>query len=493
MPLNIVSFTTVTAGFNSTTDLRDGNAIIVPGGDGLVANTAGVVRFFIGGTILSTTGTGLVITDSDARLSVQSSPTSGTIGEIHGGLYGVHVIGSQFNFQNNGRITGDSVGMRFDNVQINRNFGDFFTNRAEILGRIAGVEFVDSTVDKLVNNSTISGARDGLLFGGAITGNTRIENGGLITGLGGVGIRLTAGASDLSDTVTISNTGTILGAGAAIKAGAHNTITLDNEGTITGDVFMLGGGTVENTGVILGRIIGSSGADTVETSGVITGAVILQGGDDLFDANDAVTGLGAAPQGYDVRGGAGNDTLSGGVRDDTLNGGGDADELIGGAGNDSLIGAAGNDTLFGGADADTLIGGAGADSLVGNTGNDRLVGGADADVLQGDEGNDVLIGQGGNDTLRGDGGNDTMVGGAGADVFLFSGTFDSDRITDFNVAEDVLDLTAYSISDLAGLQAAGALTDIGTNLQIDLGPTGDLGSVILVGVQIADLTDANLL
>ena len=55
-----------------------------------------------------------------------------------------------------------------------------------------------------------------------------------------------------------------------------------------------------------------------------------------------------------------------------------------------------------------------------------------------------LYGFSGNDTLNGDGGNDTLTGGPGLDTFRFSSTPDSttnrDRITDFNVIDDQVQL-----------------------------------------------------
>jgi Ca2+-binding RTX toxin-like protein len=85
----------------------------------------------------------------------------------------------------------------------------------------------------------------------------------------------------------------------------------------------------------------------------------------------------------------------------------------------------GNDTVSGNRFADILKGGDGNDRLDGNAGNDRL------------------FGERGNDTLTGDHGRDILSGGAGRDVFVFgnsgSGRF-ADRITDFNVIDDMIHL-----------------------------------------------------
>ena len=70
--------------------------------------------------------------------------------------------------------------------------------------------------------------------------------------------------------------------------------------------------------------------------------------------------------------------------------------------------------------------------------------GAD-DVLAGGAGDDVLFGGGGDDILLDGAGADVMTGGAGADIFLM--TYDNlfDRIADFQVGIDKLDLSAWPL------------------------------------------------
>jgi len=141
-----------------------------------------------------------------------------------------------------------------------------------------------------------------------------------------------------------------------------------------------------------------------------------------------------------ANGKGGNDTFSGGKGNDKLNGGAGNDVLSGGSGNDTLSGGAGNDALKGGAGHDTLKGGGGNDNLNGGGGNDTLFGGA---------GNDRLKGGGGDDVLQGDAGRDILSGGAGKDVFVFRKVADlgnksgkTDKITDFSVKDDTIDLSA---------------------------------------------------
>jgi membrane-associated phospholipid phosphatase len=128
-------------------------------------------------------------------------------------------------------------------------------------------------------------------------------------------------------------------------------------------------------------------------------------------------------------GGAGRDTLDGDDGADTLAGGEDADALDGGDGADLLAGDGGRDTIDGGDGRDTLLGGEGDDLLRGDDGNDRAEGGAGADTLRGADGDDVLAGGDGDDVMQGAAGADSLDGGAGEDVALFRGRFADYAIT----------------------------------------------------------------
>ena len=100
----------------------------------------------------------------------------------------------------------------------------------------------------------------------------------------------------------------------------------------------------------------------------------------------------------------------------------------------------------------TIAGGSIIENATGGTGHDRITGNAVANVLIGNAGNDLLSGLGGKDTLS---------GGAGADRFIFRDACDTgptmlsaDLITDFNAAEDIIDLRGIdAMTGLAGNQA----------------------------------------
>ena len=252
----------------------------------------------------------------------------------------------------------------------------------------------------------------------------------------------------------------------AVRFGTAGADTTGSLGLTAGDdeAFGQDGNDTLDGGDGLDQLSGEAGNDSL--SGGLATDVVMGG-----EGNDVVSGN------------AGDDVLYGGNGSDTLNGGDDADTLYadgfqdhvftnfavdaagtlnylyGGAGNDQLIGGEGNDRQFGEANDDAIFGMAGTDSLDGGDGNDTLDGGVGQDTLAGGLGNDTLRSGGTTDFLNGGFGNDLLVleqgyrgvatGGAGADVFQllgsYPGAFDFAstqsaplRITDFNVAEDLL-------------------------------------------------------
>ncbi len=188
-----------------------------------------------------------------------------------------------------------------------------------------------------------------------------------------------------------------------------------------------------------------------------------------------------------MNGTAGNDMFYGGSGNDTLNGGNGDDRLDGGSGNDVLVGGTSNDVYVADVAADTVTeaSGGGTDSvytpasrtLPANVENLFLIGttasngtGNDlANILSGNTANNVLVGGLGNDTLIGGLGNDTLAGGAGKDMFRFHTalTANLDKITDFNVIDDTIQLenaiftklTATGVLNAAFLKIGAAAAD----------------------------------
>jgi serralysin len=92
------------------------------------------------------------------------------------------------------------------------------------------------------------------------------------------------------------------------------------------------------------------------------------------------------------------------------------------------------------------------ENAIGGSGNDRITGNQVANTIEGRDGADTLIGGAGADTLR---------GGNGADTFLFLAAGDStqaapDRIVDFTVGVDTIDLRLVGATSFAVIVESGA-------------------------------------
>ncbi len=245
---------------------------------------------------------------------------------------------------------------------------------------------------------------------------------------------------------------------------------------------------------------GDSGDDTLSGLDGIDQIKGEEGSDELSGGagNDSLFGgaqddliLGGLGDDY-AEGGFGNDAIEGGDGDDTL-WGDNADGLVVDPANNLLAGPIidenniveigidllagtitpldvrnpanpdfslsllfdpvleGDDTISGGAGDDQIFGEIGDDELSGDAGDDEISGGAGFDTLTGGMGDDILDGGDDSDTLAGGLGSDVLTGGAGFDVFEFSpansliGT-DVDIITDFDVNQDRIDLTAFNLN-----------------------------------------------
>ena len=200
---------------------------------------------------------------------------------------------------------------------------------------------------------------------------------------------------------------------------------------------------VTPTGVELGTVSGSGGADTVSGAGdATTGAAsALQL---TLNGDSGVDNLTGGDGDDTIAGGTGNNTLAGGAGDDAITGGGDDDTLTGGPGSDTLTAGLGNDVIDEGAaasGADTIAGGSGIDRVTyaqravavtatmdgvfddGEAGEgdtvgtdiENATGGSGDDTITGTAGENNLIGGAGADTIDAAAGDDSVDGGTGAD------------------------------------------------------------------------------
>ncbi len=349
-----------------------------------------------------------------------------------------------------------------------------------------------------------------------------------------------AGADDIR--VSIFGDGdSLYGSGAlSVEAGGGNdTVNIYARGYAGGDVTVRAGAGndlvessalfVDVTGGLVGtsRLYGGSGNDTLNGNAVDNNADGGSGNDRITligDYNTADGGTGGdrikvtAALGQAWHGGPefGNNTASGGDGDDAIEGvlafsfsGFGTNELHGGAGNDRLIATisfdlspdpSSDDYPLTGEAKSLVYGDAGDDrisvrvignvedgefaissELYGGAGNDRLtVRGGEGNILNGGAGNDTLIGGSGSDTLIGLQGDDALQGKGGADIFLFGfiRSGERDRISDFVIGEDVIDLSQIDANrDRAGEQSFRFGTREGTGrawIEEDPDTTGSL-------------------
>lgn len=189
-------------------------------------------------------------------------------------------------------------------------------------------------------------------------------------------------------------------------------------------------------------------------------------------------------------GGAGLDTIT---AVENLIGSPFADNLTGNTTYNILDGRGGNDILRGWSGADTLIGGLGNDTLYVENSRDVVIeklnegsdtvsssitytlpanvekliltgtaaidgtGNALANVMTGNSAANRLNGGAGNDTLDGGFGVNRLTGGAGNDIFKFTSLGPVDAITDYNVANDTVQLenSVFTALTVTGTLPAG--------------------------------------
>ena len=210
--------------------------------------------------------------------------------------------------------------------------------------------------------------------------------------------------------------------------------TLPNTGDLIGTFVAYDGAGQVVPGVTFTLKSGSTGSLTLNNNGTLSGALTTN---DLFNFEVQAETNGYFESVTVSVGGNGNTNTN---TPDTLTGGSEINIQFGNGGSDTLNGGTNDDTLYGGPN---------------NTGGstpDVLNGGANDDYLMGGDGNDTLRGEAGNDYLRGGLGNDTLTGGTDSDTFVFLGgtsVSGQDTITDFNDGNDLIDLSAVYSGTLA--------------------------------------------
>ena len=396
---------------------------------------------------------------------------------ISGGRDGVTVGNGgdgSFTIENDGLITSASRAVNLgadDNTLINR--GQIETSDDPRNGTVYG--------DITANNIVIENEEDGVIdvgednngdaisleLGPVVSGS--IVNEGLIQGRGDAlgnnqasAVRLYSGPDQPDDLPSVFTGDVVNEDTGTLAAETGPAVIVEENTTLDGDIVNHGliSGGADDDGTTAGGDPGSGllAIDTREADGSIdvlnTGSIL--GDVVLSDGNDRYLGARGSVDGI-VSGGGGSDTLVGGTEDNVL---------LGDDGADLLFGRGGDDTLGGGAGRDLLVGGSGDDDLDGGSGVDTLFGGS------------------GSDTLNGGAGLDALVGGADDDTFVYEQGGGSDRILDFQVDDDLLDLTDFDFADAE--EVLDLAREVGRSTVIDFG-NGD--QIVLLGVNLAELSE----
>lgn len=258
---------------------------------------------------------------------------------------------------------------------------------------------------------------------------------------------------------------------AFLGKGNGGTIFFANDGlllknTISDDVF-------NGTGSLKDTVTYVSAAAGVTVSLLITDAQNTIGAG--FDTLTSIENLTGSQFNDNLTGDIGNNVLRGGGGNDTLRGWNGADTLIGERGNDTYYiensgdvalekPNEGKDTVFSNLtyllpsniESLTLTG----SSAINGTGNNLN------NVILGNSADNQLKGNAGNDILDGGLGINQLTGGLGSDVFKFTTKGHVDKITDYNVVNDTIQLENAVFTSLAttGMLAAGQFR-VGTQAQ----------------------------
>jgi hypothetical protein len=281
-----------------------------------------------------------------------------------------------------------------------------------------------------------------------------------------------------SDLRVEADTTSVVGSGGAATIDLQDSpiaVTVDlNAGVLTAPGWLSGPVTV--TGVT--NIFGSWNGGTL-TGGAATTYIAAPGGN---------TTINVGPLSTTVVLGAGSDTVNGGAGNDEIYVGGTAtsnnsNTIDGGGGYNgvSYVGAPGSLVVDLYAGVNGVGGGAWHNGIYDHLINIvNIQGNNNGDIIKGDYQNNIISGGTGDDFIDGRQGNDTLTGGGGFDAFVMDAGVGQDVITDFNTAQDVIDVSAF-FANFASVQTAASQQ--GANTVIQLGS----GSVTLDNVAVGSL------
>lgn len=285
-----------------------------------------------------------------------------------------------------------------------------------------------------INNftSTIDIARSGLLIGGIVAGSNKlkIDNAGEI--------RDTGRAMDVVvQDFALVNSGLIKGGTGIVinvadgrivneKSGVIEAMTtaISTNGTNGRHVDIINRGRIEADEAIR---LSDDGSNRLVNRGVIEGDIFLGGGNDVFNL------VGGRVEGT-IAGGMGDDLLITDKRKHVLHEAADQ-------GTDSVRSSA-NYVLGEHVENLTLVGARDLEA----EGNDGR------NIIKGNAGDNFIHAKGESDIVAGGKGNDRLFGGSGADKFVFKTGDGRDVVGDFDINDDLFDLSGWkaieSLEDL---------------------------------------------
>jgi Ca2+-binding RTX toxin-like protein len=373
--------------FDATSDVNDFYRFDLPSDYQVTMNTTGVAGEDLSLSLIKDTNNNNVIDSGDilATSNVLNSPAETLSRALTAGRYFARVQG----------VNGST------NYTLTVKFGSGLVATGNAGNNLISGDFLNDTLSGLAGNDTLSGGA------------------GADSMVGGTG----------NDTYSVDNT-------------SDRIVELANEGidTVNSAITYTLGANLENL--------------------TLTGTANVNGTGNTL--NNRMTGNSSNNR---LDGGDGNDTLIGGSGNDTLSGGNGNDSMVGGVGNDlygvnttgdrvienanegiDTVNSAITYTLATNLENLTLTGTT-AINGTGNTLNNVITGNSGNNVLTGGARNDTLIGGAGNDTLIGGIGNDTLTGSTGNDFFRFNSTSEKvDRITDFNITDDTIQIVKSSFN-----------------------------------------------
>jgi Ca2+-binding RTX toxin-like protein len=391
-----------------------------------------------------------------------SGPATGSTSSYITGLLldnntNVTVAGSTFQHLLNGITDLNNSGVTISNNSFNYMSGDGIDNGGTSNIIISGNQF-----DNFVNSGTEH--PDAIQFWTTntttsasnieISGNT-IEQG---SGTGNQGIFMSDQVGDLPyQNVTIANNVIVGGMWAGLDVSDVSNLSISGNQlfSIAGSSYVprlmvssAAGATLSNN---------EAGQYLLATYGANTG--LVQTNDVLSAAVAANTVISAAN--YVMPSNVQN-VLMVGSANVVVTGNALGDTITGNLGTDTLIGGKGNDVISdgGGLNADTMIGGGGTDTFYVNNSHDivsesagstatvvttvSFTAPANVQTLTATGTNAVaLVGNNLGDTITANTGADTLTGGTSADTFVFAIGQKLETISNFNPANDRIDVSAY--------------------------------------------------